>query len=410
MKKWLTACLLLETLCVTYLLKWPAAIPFTSILYTLCGIAISILILIAEQKQVHTVTTTLFFRRVHIYRCVMLLLIGVATVYFTDRWITGTPLSYKDADMLPIMEVMGKRFMAGNWKTVYQPIPEIWNGIQPIYLPGMWMPFLIAIKAGFDLRWITSTGIFLSFAMCIILWRPHYKKASGFILFLVMGVFFWWLYTENSHNLIRLSEEGIVIFYYSLLTVTLFSRRFFLAGIVAGLCLLSRYTLAGWFPAMLLYFLVMHKQKRNGFRFLLGVAIILVLLAILPFGLEPFRIALHLPGEYTTHAARVWEQNPEYYSMSMGFAKFFGPTHIREQHAVLMICALLAPVLFMAGCLAYQARMKKQLRYIPVACLKFTVVLVYSFIDVPYQYLFYTSSFISLLAVMIVSADRSVPG
>jgi hypothetical protein len=304
---------------------------------------------------------------------------------------------------------MGKRFLEGNWEMVYQPIPEIWNGIQPIYLPGMWMPFLIAIKAGFDLRWITSAGIFLSFAMCIILWRPYHKKISGLLL-LVMGMFFWWLYTENSHNLVRLSEEGIVVFYYSLLTITLFSRNFFLAGIAAGLCLLSRYTLAGWLPAMLLYFLVMHCQKRDGLRFLSGLVLVLLLLAILPFGLEPFRIAWHLPGEYITHAARVWEQNPEYYSMSMGFAKFFGPGHIREQHTILMISALLIPVLFMAGCLIYQVRVKKRFRHMPVACLKLTVVLVYSFIDVPYQYLFYTSSFISLLAVIIVLADASIAG
>ncbi|MES2371064.1 MAG: prolipoprotein diacylglyceryl transferase family protein [Bacteroidota bacterium] len=44
----------------------------------------------------------------------------------------------------------------------------------------------------------------------------------------------------------------------------------------------------------------------------------------------------------------------------------------------------------------------KKLANIPLACLKLTIVMVCSFIDVPYQYLFYTSSFISLLMITAV--------
>lgn len=60
---------------------------------------------------------------------------------FTKHWISTSPLSYTDADMIPIMQVMSQRFLQGEWSMVYQPVQEIWNGIQPVYLPAMWMPF-----------------------------------------------------------------------------------------------------------------------------------------------------------------------------------------------------------------------------------------------------------------------------
>ncbi|MFZ6026041.1 MAG: hypothetical protein ACOYVG_16495 [Bacteroidota bacterium] len=43
---------------------------------------------------------------------------------------------------------------------------------------------------------------------------------------------------------------------------------------------------------------------------------------------------------------------------------------------------------------------------IALAALKLSIVVVYTFIDVPYQYLFYTSSFISLIAIAGVSGQN----
>ena len=45
---------------------------------------------------------------------------------------------------------------------------------------------------------------------------------------------------------------------------------------------------------------------------------------------------------------------------------------------------------------------------IPLAALKISLVVFYCFIDVPYQYLFYTSSFVSLIALALLM--REEPG
>lgn len=47
---------------------------------------------------------------------------------------------------------------------------------------------------------------------------------------------------------------------------------------------------------------------------------------------------------------------------------------------------------------------------LPLVLLKVTMVIFYSFIDVPYLYLFYTSSYVSLIAItyFIMQEDEAV--
>lgn len=411
-KQWLLICLLLETLCVTYALKFQSVISFATVLYAISGIAIAVLLLYAPKKKIMLNLVLDKTKPVWAYQLMLLLFGGLFMYLFTKRWIAQSPLSYVDADMIPIMQVMSQRFMQGNWQMVYQPVQEIWNGIQPIYLPAMWMPFLVSVKFGFDPRWITSFAVFLSFSIFILLWKVHWQKISGAVLLLVAGILCLWLYTDTTHNFIRLSEEGIVVFYYSLLVWALRSENFLLVGIAAAFCALSRYTIAGWLPAMLIYLFFMRKQKPDTIRFFLSFAAVVVLLVIIPFGLEPIRIAIQQPEQYIGHATRIWKEAPGYFTQSMGFAKFFGPEQIVLQHRILMVLSFLLPLLFVL-IIMYANKHTKCCHNIALATLKLSIVVVYTFIDVPYQYLFYTSSFISLIAITGVAAHakkKEIPG
>lgn len=395
-KKWLIICLLLETLCVTYALRFSSIIPFATILYTICGFAIAFLLLRMPEKKIAIGFSIGKEQVAWVYQLTLLLFSGLVIYLFTRNWMNQSPLSYQEADMLPIMQVMSQRFIQGDWSLVYQPIQEIWNGIQPIYLPAMWMPFMVSVKFGFDPRWITSFAVFLSFSIFILLWRVHWQKITGPVLLFTAGILCLWLYTEPSHNFIRLSEEGIVVFYYSLLVLAILSENFLVIGIAAAFCALSRYSIAGWLPAMLLYLLWIRKKPRDTIRFLAAAVGVVVLLVIIPLGFEPIRIAFHQPEKYIEHATRIWRESPEYFQQSMGLAKFFGSERILIQHNLLLISSFLVPIIFV-----WFAGKQKQHRnnHIALATLKLTIVIVYAFIDVPYQYLFYTSSFISLIAV-----------
>src|SRR5206468_10379966 len=107
----------------------------------------------------------------------------------------NTPLQIEYADMLPIMKVMCRRFINGEWRQVYQPIPEIWHGIQPIYLPALWMPFTTSLIFHFDMRWITVCGIWLSVLICI--WPAWKKNYFQIILPLALLILLAWLHFDK---------------------------------------------------------------------------------------------------------------------------------------------------------------------------------------------------------------------
>jgi hypothetical protein len=137
---------------------------------------------------------------------------------------------------------MNQRFLNGQWKQVYQPIPEIWNGIQPIYLPAMWMPFGLSLIFDFDIRWITVCGIWLAIILCVL---PAWRKVTASI-FLIAAflILLAWLHTNGDNGVIELTEEGVVFFYYSLLATAMIFNNPWLLGISVAACLLSRYSLS----------------------------------------------------------------------------------------------------------------------------------------------------------------------
>ncbi len=171
---------LLETLCVTYVLKFPALISSATILYTISGVAIAVLFLYVPERKINLKYIPDAKTPVWMYQWFLLSFLGIFIISCTQQWIQQSPLTYRDADMIPIMQVMAERFLAGNWSGVYDPVQEIWNGIQPIYLPAMWMPFLVTIKSELDPRWVTSFAVFLSFTMFIALWRIHWQNCLLF--------------------------------------------------------------------------------------------------------------------------------------------------------------------------------------------------------------------------------------
>ncbi len=405
-KQWLLFCLLLEIVAVTYSLKFAALTGIASVVYVISGITIACLLPSMPAQKININFRIKLLSGITAYQIALLLMGGLFIFLFTKQWINQSPLSYKDADMIPIMEIMGKRFLAGNWSGVYDPVQEIWNGIQPIYLPAMWMPFLVAIKFGFDPRWVTSVAVFLSFTMLILLWRAHWTKISGAVLLFASGVLGLWLYTDHTHNFIRLSEEGIVVFYYSLLVLALLSENFLLVGVAAGLCVLSRYAIVGWLPAFMFYLLFIRKQKKATLQFILSFIGVIVLLVIIPFGIKPLLIAFQQPAEYIQHAERVWKESPAYFSQTVGLAKFFGQDRIVLQHTILLYASFLLPLLMVLG-IRYLSVFRSK-NNIALATLKLTLVIVFSLIDVPYQYLFYTASFVSLLAIAGLTAREEI--
>jgi hypothetical protein len=208
---------------------------------------------------------------------------------------------------------------------------------------------------------------------------------------------------DNTAGIISVSEEGTVIAYYALLVLALVSGKPWLTGIAASLCMLSRYAFIGWVPAYILY-LVLERRWKYLLWFALSGAGCFVLFFLIPVGWATFLRLASLPGDYIAFAARVWKDSPDVFTTAPGFAWFFGPRGTGLLHRALVIGSFGAPLLFMAFC--YRKFRDARPANLPVAMLKLTLVVFYCCIDVPYLYLFYTSSIVSLVAVTLALREK----
>jgi len=399
-KKWLLAVFAAETMCATYCLKIYAFTPVFSVVYFLSGIAFAVLI--TSVPDIKTVLRgPMSFSAFSSWFKLLLFIATVIIAFFVSRyWFDLIPVDPDYADMLPVIKIMDQRLIAGQWKHVYDNIPEIWNGTRPIYLPAMWLPFTPAVVFNFDLRWITTICLILIFSYFIFILDFNRNKPASFFLLLIGVILFWWLTGEDeAHGFLSMSEEGIVAFYYALLVLAISSGNIVSISIVTSLCVLSRYALIGWIPAFLLY-LILNQKKRELIIFVITGIICFLVLFVLPFGWRAFVQLSQLPGYYVEFAKKVWENSREVFWMSLGFAKFFGPAKAGLLHTLLVILSFISPIVFVIIC--FYRNKKKRVSNIALASLKISLVFFYNFIDVPYLYLFYTSSFVSLITVALL--------
>ena len=391
----------LQVLSATYFLNIPGFYAIDSCLFLFSGVGIALCLLNtpATEIQGKEIVSRQFFLKL-----LFIALLLPISYQLARHIMDNTPLQYQDADMLPIMKVMGQRFWQGQWRQIYQPIPEIWNGIKPIYLPAMWLPFSLSIVFHFDIRWITVCGIWLSVIVCLLpRWKRTWQAVPLIAAFLILLT---WLHTDDDNSVIELTEEGVIFFYYSLLTFAIIFRNPWIVGIAAALCLLSRYSFIGWIPFAVLYFLV-RKEYFFLFKTMVAAAGVILILVVLPFGTGPLLDHLHLHHDYISQAKKVWHNNPEFFYNDLGMAKFFGPAHIGLLHAVLEGGTFLIPLVFL-----FFAR-KKILTgsNLLLAGFQLSLTFFYNFLDVTYLYLYYTPVCVSLAIASwsLYASRRFVP-
>lgn len=388
-----------ETLSATWFLKIPHAAHCCAVLYFLSGIGISFLLLRFPPMTLPRLDRKRWNIPANHYRLIASGLVILAAWSWCRYWFDDTPIDIANADMLPIIKVMGERFIAGQHSGVYDNIPWIWHGIRPIYLPAMWLPYVPAIFLGIDMRWVAVAGLLFAFIVFLFCYRPNTHTYLSFVLGVLAFLLFWWVVADNTPGLVNMAEEGVVIGYYVLLVLALLSGRPWLTGIAISLCMLSRYALAGWVPAYLLY-LVLEKRRKPLATIVITGLSCFVLLFLLPVGWTTFLRLAKLPGDYIAFAARVWKDSPDVFASSPGFAWFFGPHRVALLHGLLLVLSFSVPLIFVLV-----GRRRQRSVNLPLAALKISLVVFYCFIDVPYLYLFYTSCFMSLIIVALLLRD-----
>jgi hypothetical protein len=390
-KKLLMFSLAAETFLISYGLLLGLQTSLVTILYLISGLIFIAAVLIMPPARFPIRKD---FKKDYFIKGPLLLIMLLLGYITASYWLDMVPMDPDYADMLPVIKVMNERFLHGDWKHVYDIIPEIWNGTRPIYLPAMWLPYALAVAHYVDMRWVTVILVLASFVVILTGIRIKKNGYYGYGLIAVTALLFWWIFARNDiHGLISLTEEGVVIFYFVLLTVAIIYGNPFFIGIAASLCLLSRYSMIGWLIPYLI-FLIFRKEYRKVIIFSLTGVVCILLLFLIPFGYNVLLQMLALPGNYIAFARRVWTDSPEVFWLNVGLAKFFGPRRVAILHGTLMTMTFLIPVFFMWFCLGQK---KWKFQNINLACFKLSLLVFYQLIDVPYGYLFYTCTFVSLI-------------
>jgi hypothetical protein len=262
----------------------------------------------------------------------------------------------------------------------------------------MWLPYVPAVALGIDIRWVAIAGLLFAFGTFIFLYKRSNTRSS-FYLGVLAFLLFWWIVADNTPGIVSVSEEGVVFGYYVLLVLALISGKPWLTGIAISLCMLSRYALVGWIPAYVLWLILEKRSRQLSILSLTGI-LCFVLIFLVPVGWVTFTRLAHLPGDYIAFAGRVWKDSPDVFSTAPGLAWFFGRNGTAVLHGLLILFSFTLPIAFTVIAL------RRRCANIPIAALKLSLVVFYCFIDVPYLYLYYTSSLVSLVILALALRDE----
>lgn len=386
---------LVEVLCQTH---WLGLYDkrIVSVVYLAAGIAVGVLVMLrqnsrplppaADNRWVIAGATTLF-----------LCLAGYTVVQAQEIFRT-VPLDYRTADMLPVISVMGERLLHG--EPVYAPIPEIWNGVQPVYLPAMWLAYLPAVAGGFDLRWVSVFFVLAAVALPFV-WRPlQTRRLWPALLVVVPAALLFWHFLERDTVLLSMTEEAVVAGFYVLLAVALWRGNPWLTGAALALAALSRYSFGPWIPAWLACEFFFRSRKNALIAAGTGAAFGISLLALTGALWHP-DVFLALPKKYLEVALAekdAWAIDPVI-AGNLGLAKFFSKADLAQLYTLNYLFSFGVPLLFLALFRRFPHRFEPSL--FGLGLLKITLTIVLNLLVIPWPYLFYPSAFLSLAILAI---------
>jgi hypothetical protein len=360
-----------------------------SMLYFICGILIAILPLIKTSIRLKQKSNS--FLKGMTRSIYFIFVAGI--VFHSIREVIPLfekfAIDIKWADMLPVIKIMCDRFVKGEF--VYEIVP-IWSGTEPIYLPAMWLPFLPFNYFQIDIRW-TSMLALLGVVLLILFIskRSAFKLKNALVFFPLLLIVDGLLHYDS--RLIYLTEEPIVVFYYIFLAYALAKDKAYLIGIALSLCLLSRFALVFW-SFMYIAYIFCFQDKEKALKIGITTASICVVLILITGAFWQLNTIKELPNIYVNHIMEnEWKFNG-FMKTNLGMIKFFSFESVPLLHRIFFIGNVLIPI----SCFLLYWKFNRWIntRFFAICSLKLCLVFFYNFLIMPFMYLFYTSTFLSI--------------
>lgn len=337
----------------------------------------------------------------------------------------SNPIQVAFSDIIPQVATMVNRFLSGEFP--YQTITQWENSdfsenlpMAPTYLPLQWMPFIPAALLHFDYRWVSFfTFLINCITFLVFIFNKNIPIRSFVIISLLPFILFFTLFIEDT-AIVAHTIEIMIASFYLLMSLSIFSRSNALRASGLLLCLLSRYAIVLWVP---LYILVLFftESKRNTILISAICVIGVLVIYVLPFMSVDHAIfangyAYHSKAALAEWDGQSWQQpgeKPIQLFRGIGFACFFydflGGDLMTRLH-ILQRTHLVISLLTVAVLGFIYFKYKKQVNYkiYLLASLKIYLVIFYTFIQIPYNYLFVTVVVVSLpiLAIAMISESK----
>jgi hypothetical protein len=345
----------------------------------------------------------------------LLSILGIWSIFYAYNLLKPLfdkmPIVVTQSDIIPLIQHMCSEFSAGRFP--YTAFDDFGYLVSPTYLPAQWMPFLLAKRLSIDPRMLSFCVFVIAysvFATKIIQNKVAFLKA---IVLLSMPFFLISVVFEHDLGIFTYTIEQLIVAYYLLLGISLTTESRVFQVFTLVLCLMSRFALVFWLP--LFIFMVWTKKGLRPTLQLCGGIFLGCALLYGPFLLKDPHIFMNAQAYYDLGAERCWanEVKPTPIYHGLAFTIFFfekAGDKIRHIAEVKRTLILITPLLsLLLGAIWWRFKDKIDPSLFAICSLKISLAVFFSFIIVPFSYLYLTPIIMSSVVLYRFSSAKLVP-
>lgn len=333
--------------------------------------------------------------------------------YF-DRWMIDLD-NPKYSDVIPQIGYLVRRLLNGEYP--YQIIDFGGHQLFPTYQPFQWLPYIFAEVGNFDYRFIS----FFVLSISLLLFQFILLKSSITKIYKICFSIYPWLllilFINSGKHEYAITVENLIAAYYLFFVFAIFTKSIFIKSLTTVLCLLSRYTLVLWLP--LYCIMIFLENKREATKYVGLILSGILLFYVFPFMIQDPLILKKGFDYHTTAAIDLWKlvdgKPPPGLFQGLGLSSFFYQ-FIDGDHIAKLTAIKIGHLTITASCVVVSIILfiKKRNRIqnkglFALGSFKVYITLFYSFIQIPFNYLFIVSLYISLFCAFKL-LENSIEG
>ncbi len=380
------------------------------------SVAIAVVFLkLADRREGETVGNVKYLTTVRITSVVLFTALSAIIAVSLGASFGRVHISPNDtsaSDVIPTMMHMVKNFIAG--QSPYYKIQFATYSTTPSYLPFQWMPYIAAERFNFDYRWMAVLSTWLACLYFFIKNFPSGSDSYSTALRLILPIWPLLVYlalTKYYAFEFTITVESMVAGYYLLLATALDKQKLWAIAIAIPMCLLSRMSIVLWVPLLGVAWFASGNRKQ--------LIIIITVCALFFLGFYWYPFLRNNPAgfanpyqSYTYVTEKIWERHALINGMGFNsWALKYLPGNIATQVAAYIKLHLVLCSLTVARLTGYYLikRKKYALHTYLLFSLKIYLAVFYSFIQLPFTYLYIVPVMVSgaLLTGAIVKRQGS---